>query len=509
MWKQSFFTCLGILPLLLWSTSTYASKAMLENWGSFFGAGIVFLISGALGLLILFFFEESKVVGRRNKVIKMDESDDHVIFSNSERSVGSGKAEKIRNQPKAPEEEEEVGFRFTQLTRETLLVYFFLISNLCLFLTSLGITPSTGDVLLHVIIVNYLWVILVNIGLVTVLNYTFTNRSLFYCGITLGFIGIIVSCIGFDFSHLNIGNYIVDYYYCYICALFSSLSWSGYTIYLKKYSHLLNDDHIFFSMIIAGMIMTLLSLLSSNFNQFGDISFSFIDLGFFIYCIFFANLLPYFLWDIGYKYGNAQMISNFSILTPFINVLSTSLFYGYDLFKGPIFGSIILIAAILCCRNGIVDPDLTVTSMNVNLSTKNNPSLSIKNSTIKETDDEKELEIDVESDRLPVTTIKYFIETSSSFRSPSSQKEGSSDETAVYGIEPSSSSKRYSTRMSQRTTIMIECPSSVVVNFSSKKAVVEPPPSLVFPISANFDEESQKPSTPLLYSDPSCQETAK
>ena len=57
--------------------------------------------------------------------------------------------------------------------------------------------------------------------------------------------------------------------------------------------------------------------------------------------------IPYFLWDIGYKYGNVQMISNFSILTPFINILTTSLLYNYDLLNGPIFGAIILIAAIV------------------------------------------------------------------------------------------------------------------------------------------------------------------
>jgi drug/metabolite transporter (DMT)-like permease len=509
MWNQSFFTCLGILPLILWSTGTYAAKEMLENWGSFSGTGIVFLVSGALGLLILFFFEEWKVIEARKKNMMMSEHDDHISFDNTANSeYGSGKAEKVKNEPKVLEQE-NFGFQLTQLTHETVLVYFFLICNLCLYLTSLGLAPSTGDVLLHVVVINYLWVILINIGLVTILNYTFTNRNLFYFGITLGLLGIIISCIGFDFSHLNIGIYIVDYYYCYICSLFASLSWAGYTIYLKKYSHMLRDDHIFISIIIAGIIMTLLSLLSSDVNHFCCISFSFIDVGFFLYCVLFGNLLPYFFWDIGYKYGNAQMISNFAILTPFINVLSTSLFYGYDLLKGPIFGSLILIAAIICCRNGIVDPDLV--SMKDNISTKNNPSYSIKNTSVKNSEKANTFETDVESDRLPVTRITSCLENNV----PSSQKEGSCVGATTFGIEDSfysSSSSKKSTRMSQRTTIMIECPPSTSIAFavSSKKAVVEPPPSLSLPTSSHDDDaESQKPSTPLLSVNTFSQEMTK
>lgn len=241
---------------------------------------------------------------------------------------------------------------FTSLTKKSFLIMInFIVNNIASTLTY-GLAPK-GDVLLQVTVTSYLWVILLNIFLVTILKYKIKNRILFYSGIICGLLGIVIACVGFNFSNANFISYFPKYYYVYGLSILSAFTWAYYSTLLTKWAKSVNDDHVYISMIISGTIMILISVTDSAFNNYKHMSFDFVNCGLFLYEVLIATCLPYYLWNIAYKYGNVKIVSNFSILTPIINVITVSLLYGLNLLDGPIFGSILLIAAIVCCKNSV------------------------------------------------------------------------------------------------------------------------------------------------------------
>lgn len=305
MLNEFLFTSCGIIAVLLWCTNVYFIRLVSDNVGYFAGVGLIFLFSGILGLVIYL---------------------------------------------------KQNNWKFSELTREFMIVCgLFIANNISSSLTTV-LSPG-GDILLQVTIVSYLWVILLNIFLVTILGYNVIRLKIFYVGNILALLGIIISCTGFNFSKINFVRYFPKYFYCYILALISAFTWSYYSVYLKKWGKEIFEDHIYISMIISGTIMTLLSLASNKLNNFDDISYDFKNIGLFLYEIIIATCLPYYLWNVGYKFGNAKIISNFTLFVPIINIFSTSLFYGYDLFNDSMYGAIILIVAIACCKNSIESND--------------------------------------------------------------------------------------------------------------------------------------------------------
>lgn len=215
--------------------------------------------------------------------------------------------------------------------------------------------PPTGDVLLQCLILNYLWVVLVNIFLVKILNYKVKCSMGFYFGIFLSIIGVIVACVGFDYTHVNFIKYFPKYYYCYCFALISALSWGYYTIYLKKYSNDIKDDHVFVSLIIAGIICVAISFCNNSFNNYINIKFGPKDALIYFYESIIVFCLSYYTWSISSKYGNMKLLMNCSLFAPVLSVIFTSVFYGLNLFSNVVYGSIILVVAVICCKYSIAD----------------------------------------------------------------------------------------------------------------------------------------------------------
>ena len=215
--------------------------------------------------------------------------------------------------------------------------------------------PPTGDVLLQCLILNYLWVILANVLLVKVLGYEIKYKLVFYFGILLSVIGIIVACVGFNFNRIDFIKYFPKYYYCYCFAMVGAVSWAYYTVLIKKYSNVMHDDHIFISFIISGIICIAISFCDKSFNNYGNIQLDFKNAGTFLYEALVIYCVTYYFWSISNKHGNMKAIMNFSLLAPIISIISTSIFYNLDILGNTIYGSLILVAAIACCKYSICD----------------------------------------------------------------------------------------------------------------------------------------------------------
>lgn len=309
------FTCCGMVTVLIWSSNIFMLKETLRIYGYVSGIALIYLFSGVLGMIIFTL---------RNNLF-----------------------EKIKNKDYSD---------FTKVSKTSVLVCVLMIFNNIFSSLSFGTSPK-GEVLLQVIIISELWPILVNILLIRILHYKIKNKILFGLGITSGIMGVIVACIGFDFKNINFTNYVTSYYYCYLFAIITAISWSFYTAYLKKYEPILKDDHIIISMLLSGLVMLPISFCNPNFNNYGNIQADIESIGLMIYEIVVACSLAYYLWNIGFKYGNTKAISNFSILAPLLNVIFTSIFYQINVMYNIICGAIMLIFAVICCKYGITSPN--------------------------------------------------------------------------------------------------------------------------------------------------------
>lgn len=310
---RSYFTGCGILAILLWALNIYFLKSTLDIYGYVAGIGLIYIFGGLFGLCVEF----------------------------------------VRNNFTMP---------VFSLDKKFMLVSSLLLINFICSSLSFGTSPA-NEVLLQVIIISDLWVILINILLVSINRYTISNKFIFSFGIILGVTGIVIACVGFDLSDINFTKYFAEYYYCYIFAIMTAISWSYYTAYIKKYGELINDIHLFLTMCVAGLILIPVSFCSNSFNNYGEIVPNFKAVGLMIYQIIVSCYLSYYLWNIGYKHGSAKTLSNISILAPLLNVIFTSALYGLNVMYNIIVGALLLVTSIACCRYSIESPRSETTGL--------------------------------------------------------------------------------------------------------------------------------------------------
>lgn len=328
--KKNIFTFLGIFTILIWSSNVYIFKKTLDIYGNVAGIGIMYTISGIFGLLCYF-------------------------------SHG-GKIKKILNGDYS---------QTTPINKKTIMIYSLFISNNIFSSLAFGTSPS-NEVLLQVIIICDTWTILTNILLVKILKYKMQNKTMFLLGVLIGTIGIIVSCVGFNFEKINFINFFQDYYYSYFFAISGSISLSLYTIYNKKYQNDTKDDHIFISSLISGILMLIISCVDDSFNNYGTIELNMISVGTILYESLIACTLSYYLWNLGFKNGDSKIISNFSILTPMLNISFTSAFYGIKLFINIICGAVFLIISAILCKLSVSDHEISSKSSSIDTNDTNN-----------------------------------------------------------------------------------------------------------------------------------------
>lgn len=300
-YKKEYSTLLAMATIVIWSCNSYPFRTMLHNIGTFSGMGWSYLISSIIGYTIHYLQRDTK---------------------------------------------------HTKFNKASAMICAIFVTNMIFSSLMFG-TSQVGDVLLQVTIINFLWVVLMNVFLVTMLKFKIKYKPTFYFGIILSVIGIVVACIGFNFSNINFTKYVVQYYYSYIFGIISAITWSLYSIFVKKYSEAVEDDHVFISMGITGIISLIISVCDPTFNNYGNIEYDFKNVGFFLYETIVVSYLAYYFWGTGSKNGNIKIISNFSLLAPVLSTTFTSLFYGLNLIGNVIYGSIILVVAIVCCKYSI------------------------------------------------------------------------------------------------------------------------------------------------------------
>lgn len=305
--NKLLYTIFGILAIFIWTTNAYPFRIMIKIFGSFLAFAIILGIGGLIGLIT------------------------HNIQTNIKRTI---------------------------FNKTSVLVVILFVCGVILSSLVFGTSP-VGDVLLQTMIINCMWTVLVNICLVLLLNYKIKHKVTFYVGILMAIIGVILSCVGFDFNKINFIKYFPHYYPYYIYACLASISWTLYSVFLKKYENMFEDDHVYVGLIIAGLISLIIYLCNhyhnDNRNDHIQIKINFLNIGCMIYEILIFSYLSHYFWNTGIKKGNIKVISNFSLLIPVLNVIFASLFFGLNVFNGELMGAFILIIAMLLCRYSIME----------------------------------------------------------------------------------------------------------------------------------------------------------
>jgi drug/metabolite transporter (DMT)-like permease len=300
---------------------------MIECWGYFSGNSIMYLISGTVGLFL------------------------HVTLTK----------------------------KYTILNYNTFLIYSLLnINYVCLSLAFAF--AKVGSELLQITIVDYLWTITTYLMLIYFLDYKIANRFLFVIAILCAFVGICITCIGFKFSYLS--DFFVNLqndWYAYLFALGVVFSWSLYSVFIKKYSEDVQDDHIYVSFIISGLFFLLLSFVFTKYDDWSNMEIGYVSILVMIYESLIATLLPYYLWNIGYKHGDELLISRFSLLSPILNVSFTSVFYGLSPYVNIFVGAFLLIVSAYLCKKSVEIPVETHNIIDENRDIENNKDIEIRN----------------------------------------------------------------------------------------------------------------------------------
>lgn len=299
---EALYTLFGILAILIWTTNTYPFRGMIDNIGAFLTFGISLGFGGIIGLVL---YNLKKV-------------------------------------------------KRTSINSVSIVVILLFVISVIFSSLVFGTSP-VGDVLLQTMIINCMWTIYINICLILMLNYKIKYERTFYFSIMLATVGVVLSCVGFDFNKINFIKYFPEFYYYYIYAIVASMSWTGYSIFLKKYENMFEDDHVYLGLFVSGLICCVISLCESKFNNINNIKTDSKNIFYIFYEIIVFAYLSHYLWNIGIKQGNIKIISNFSLLIPVLNVIFASLFFGLNVLDGELIGAFVLIIAMFLCRYSIVE----------------------------------------------------------------------------------------------------------------------------------------------------------
>lgn len=179
---------------------------------------------------------------------------------------------------------------------------------------------------IEVSLIGYLWPLLLGIYVARE-----SNRSFAIAGGILGFVGSALLITDGGTVSLN-QSHILGYFLAFICALI----WSSYSWFLSKSQS--NVEDIAW---IAGVV-AVLSLLSHFLFETGDFEISTLS---------WLNLVllgigpvggAFYLWDIGMKQGNRQLLASVSFFTPVISSLALY-FFGFAQLSASVVISVAMI----------------------------------------------------------------------------------------------------------------------------------------------------------------------
>ena len=286
-------TGLGLLAIVLWSTTIACSRSMAEQLGAFTSAATVYLTAGMIGCGIL--------AVRGQLVVTLRQADRRYLY-------GCGGL----------------------MVAYTVLLY-----------AAVGLAQSRAQVV-TVTVCNYLWPSLTLLFAVPILGWR-TRPFVLLAGTLIGVTGVAlaVGADGFDArSGWSWGTHAVST----LPALLAAVAWGLYSNFSRRWGGAQAGNPMPVFLLASGVVLLLLRACRMEHSAWtARVCWEA------AYMAIFPTLLAYVCWDTAARRGNLSLVAAFSYLTPLLSVLVSSLYL--DLPVRPqqwLAGVLVVLGAMLC-----------------------------------------------------------------------------------------------------------------------------------------------------------------
>lgn len=291
---------LGLLSILLWSTTIAFSRSLTEQLGTFTAAASIYTLAGLFGLLLM------------------------ALQPGSVRAMW-------------------------QLPRNYLMVcgLLFVVYITALYL-AIGIA-STRIQVLTIGLINYLWP-----GLSLVLSVPILGRkarATLPVGMVIALGGIWLANTGGSGLSLQAVLAVRDSWMPYALALVAAVSWGLYSNLSRHWGGEHDSGAVPLFLFASGVLLMLLRLLTSETSNWsGPASMEL------IYMALFPGMLAYIFWDIAVRKGEIVLVSSLSYLTPLLSTLFSTMVLKVSTSPSLWFGAGLVIAGAIICKTSMIEP---------------------------------------------------------------------------------------------------------------------------------------------------------
>lgn len=295
--REYLSTLLGIISLLLWSTTFATSRILAEQVGVFTSAATSMLLGGGAGLLHLL------VVRRKFRAV--------------------------------------CALPRPYLIGGTLLIATYM-SGLYI---AVGFSPTHQQVV-EVMLINYLWPGLMLAFSLPILHQRASGWLV--PGIVLGFAGVLVATLYTEtLSWQTLTAKLHATWPLYLSVLIAAIAWALYSNLTRRWAAGADISAMPLFITISGLVLGATSLLRHEHPQWTPTAG-----GTLLYVAFGPTLIAYLFWDIAMRKGRHILLASLSNLTPLLATIMTCLFLtgvtlGWSLWLAC---GLIISGALLCNR---------------------------------------------------------------------------------------------------------------------------------------------------------------
>lgn len=286
-------TALGVLAIVLWSTSVAFSRSLTEALGTLTAAASIYSLAGILACVY---------VWRSPRVLQ--------------------------------------GMRTLTKTYLVVCGSLFVVYMICLY-AAIGMASSRPQVIV-VGLINYLWPSLSLAFSISILRRRAKPPLL--AGMALALAGVwLAAGLGQSLS-LRDALFVNGAYVPYTLALVAAISWALYSNLSRRWAAASTTGGVPIFLLASGLVLTILRLFVHETATWS------LPVGIvLVYAAVFPGLLAYLLWDVGVRKGDITLLASISYLTPLLSTLVSASVLGVAPSLGFWLGvALVIVGAVIC-----------------------------------------------------------------------------------------------------------------------------------------------------------------
>jgi drug/metabolite transporter (DMT)-like permease len=299
------YTALGIVALVLWSSTMGVSRSLTEQLGAMTAGACIYLVSGTIGCGYL---------------------------------LVRGKLATVRRMPPL----------YLYGCGALVVVY------LVLIYAAIGLAPGRRQVI-GVGIINYLWPMLTLLFSVPVLKKR--AGPLLVPGAVVAFAGAVLASTGGQFSPAGFLQDLRSGEAPYLFALVAAVLWGLYSNLSRRWAGAHEGGAMPVFLLTAGVVLALLRPFFDEQQHWA--THTYFELA---YMALLPALLAYGFWDYSMRRGNLVLVAAIAYLAPVLSTTFTSLYLDVPAGRGLWLACVLVVAGAVVCKLSVTDPPQETTA---------------------------------------------------------------------------------------------------------------------------------------------------